>query len=297
MGQIFYATAYDIKNRKACVIDSDKFHANCYSFSGSVAAMHYLLREQEYRVMWGGNEVVINDNIQRFPREEDLFGLSTYKNLKIFEINNSNLSEKTYFERVKRLDAYSKEWTRLSVWDKAIEYFDLNNTKTIHYTGYLVNHTQKLSVCLATYYKNSTCYYTQSIGWGWAVDLIPALTETGDGLVMALLDGISVDTTEALAGTWCGDLMQIVNVVPAGYTELDCRFAPLWERATFYYEKFGVDEDGYILKDQENNRYEGCCWRFPGNRGGIRQVKAHRDGDNVKYVADLLDQEKEGLQA
>ena len=32
MGQIYHANIYDIEERAACVMDADKFHANCYSF-------------------------------------------------------------------------------------------------------------------------------------------------------------------------------------------------------------------------------------------------------------------------
>jgi len=30
MGQIFYASAYDAKTKKCCVMDAVKFHANCF---------------------------------------------------------------------------------------------------------------------------------------------------------------------------------------------------------------------------------------------------------------------------
>ena len=45
-----------------------------------------------------------------------------------------------------------------------------------------------------------------------AIDLLPVLTETGGGAQMAFFDGISVETTEKLAGKWCGDLLQYVKV-------------------------------------------------------------------------------------
>ena len=64
--------------------------------------------------------------------------------------------------------------------------------------------------------------------------------------------------------------------------------------ANFYYDKFGVDEEGYILKDQENNRYEGCCVEFLGTRrGDIRHIKVHRDGNKIRYDAKLPNEEKE----
>ena len=36
MGQIYHANIYDIEEKTACVMDADKFHANCYSFSRTV---------------------------------------------------------------------------------------------------------------------------------------------------------------------------------------------------------------------------------------------------------------------
>ena len=46
------------------------------------------------------------------------------------------------------------------------------------------------------------------------IDALPVLTETGKGAQMAFFDGVSVDSTEELAGTWCGDLLQILEALP-----------------------------------------------------------------------------------
>jgi hypothetical protein len=54
MGQIFDACVYDTEDRICSVLDADKFHANCYSYSGAVAVAHYLLRQKAYHVMWCG---------------------------------------------------------------------------------------------------------------------------------------------------------------------------------------------------------------------------------------------------
>ena len=48
MGQIYSACIYDIEERTACVMDADKFHANCYSYCGAVAVTHYLLRNKPH---------------------------------------------------------------------------------------------------------------------------------------------------------------------------------------------------------------------------------------------------------
>jgi hypothetical protein len=65
MGQIFYATAYDIDAKTCCVMDADKFHANCYAHSDAVCSVHYLLRQKPYRVMWGGYSVVREERDRR----------------------------------------------------------------------------------------------------------------------------------------------------------------------------------------------------------------------------------------
>jgi len=77
MGQIYIATAYDITEMNCCTIYADKFHANCYTYSGAVASIHYLLRQKPYNVMWGGQHVVIDDNLAHIACECVLLGLST----------------------------------------------------------------------------------------------------------------------------------------------------------------------------------------------------------------------------
>jgi len=59
MGQYFKACAYDIETKTCSVIEADKFHANCYSFSGAVRCIHYLLRQAPYRIMWIGEYVTM----------------------------------------------------------------------------------------------------------------------------------------------------------------------------------------------------------------------------------------------
>ena len=284
MGQLFEASAYDIETKTCCTVYADKFHANCYSYSGAVGTMHYLLRQKPYRVMWGGNYVDIDDNIQYFSREEDLMGLSTYAFLEYFKEDNSSLNEKSYFEKLKRIESYREEWTRLDVYEEASVYFNLNEQKSVRYKGYLINHTQKLAIDLASYFWASASYHGNQIA---LIDLVPALTETGGGLEMALFEGISAQTTEELGGTWCGDLLQIVDELPIGYELLTCCFANVWTRAHFCYELFGVDEEGYVLNDNKNNRYEVCEIKFFGERGVNRYVKAEVDGNQIKYCARL----------
>ena len=71
MGQIYSACIYDIEDRTACVMDADKFHANCYSFCGTVAVAHYLLRNKPHNVMWGGDYIVLDDALEDIHDEKN----------------------------------------------------------------------------------------------------------------------------------------------------------------------------------------------------------------------------------
>ena len=100
MGQVFYACAYDVDARTCCVIDADKFNANCYAHSGAVLSMHYLLRQKPYRIMWGGIYVSLDDNLDLFSRTEDLLGISTYTTFEYFENSLSEYQSRTFHEKV-----------------------------------------------------------------------------------------------------------------------------------------------------------------------------------------------------
>ena len=286
MGQIFHACAYDIKAKTCCVVDADKFHANCYSFSGAVASMHYLLRHKTYRIMWGGAYVVIDDHLAKYSRDEDLYGISTYQDYEDFEMNNDNLTEKEYYDKVKLIAKYRKQWKKICVWDKANEYFDWDNTNSVKYEGYMVNHTKKQAVDLEEYYRQSKSL--NKGGTVFAIDLLPVLTETGEGTAMALYEGISTDSTEELAGKWCGDELQIVDELPQNFKLINCCIAEIWNRARFCYSNFGVNQDGHLLKDDKQNLYEATRLNFFGKRGEPSILKVEKTEKGVKYSAKPL---------
>lgn len=250
MSQIFHATAYDIEAKTRFTMNADKFQTNCYSYSGAVCAMHYLLRQQPYHIMWGGDYVTVNDNIRRFPREEDLMGISTYTALESFKQSNKNLHKEVYFDKIQRIESYSKGWTSLKdVLNKALKYFNYKKTQSVRYSGYLVNHTKKLAVCLTSYWKESTYYGSRGLS---CIDLVPALTETGGGFAMALFERLTPETTKSLDGMWCGDLLEIIDESPKGYAQIICCFANQLGQKDFYRDVYGTDEQGYQLKDQRN---------------------------------------------
>ena len=286
MGQIFHACAYDIKSKTCCVRCADKFHANCYSYSGAVLSMHYLLRQKPWRIMWGGAYVALNDNLANYLRDEDLYGISTYEGYEDFEMNIENLKEKEYYDKVKLIEDYRKQWNFIDVWDQAMEYFDWDKTKSVKYEGYMVNHTKKQAVDLADYYRQSAVM--TDIDRTFAIDLLPVLTETGEGTQMALFDGISTDNTEELAGTWCGDELQIVEELPENYKIINCCFADIWKRANFCYINFGVNNEDCLLKDDKQNLYQATRLNLTGKRGEPRILKVEKTEKGVKYSSHII---------
>lgn len=293
MGQIFQACAYDTETKTCCVIDADKFHANCYAHSGAVSSIHYLLHQKPYNVMWGGGYVVIEDNLADFSRTKDLLGISTYENYESFKMNNSDLQSKSYYDKIKFIENNSKLWKRIDIWKESEEYFDWKNTHSVKYSGYLLNHTQKLAVDLADYYMQSK--FLNEDGEDMAIDVVPVLTETGGGTQMALFEGVSADSTEELAGEWRGDLLQITDELPEDYKLINCCFAEVWYRAEYCYHTFGVNENGYILKDSNGKQFEAVKLNFFGQRGSLNHIKVELTEDTIKYIPIKVNENKTEL--
>jgi len=286
MGQIFHACAFDTQTKTCCVMDADKFHANCYSYCGTVFSIHYLLRQKPYHVMWGGHHVVLDDNVTKFTREEDVLGLSTYLNYEDFEMNIEDLKEKDYYDVIKKIGEHHKQWKRMDVWDEAKKYFEWEKTRSVKYEGYLVNHSKKLAVNLSDYFNRSK--YLSGDDWEVAIDVLPILTETGEGAPMALFDGMSAETTEELAGAWCADLLQIVDELPESYQIIPCCFVDLWKRVKYCYPQFGVNDEGYLFHDADGNLFEGVATNIFGKRGEtIYNVKVELkpEENKIRYLA------------
>lgn len=272
MGQIFNATVYNTKSRECFVEDADKFHANCYSFSTVVCVTHYLLRQAPYNVMWYGHYTVLNNAIEKFLSSDDtLLGISISEDLGTFQRHNEELAEKPYIDRIKFIDEAHNSWKHMNVEKAAIDYFDFKKTLSVKYDGYLINHTKKLAINLKDYYEKSISFTGRKEEY--AIDLIPPLTETGDGTLMALFDGCSAEVSEQLIGTWCGDLLQIVDELPEGYNEILCCFAQVWERAECCMDKFGLDDESFILKNDKKERFEATALSFRLKRGKIYNVQ------------------------
>jgi len=286
MGQIFHACAYDIETKTRCVYDADKFHANCYAHSGAVFSIHYLLRNKPYHIMWGGNYVAIENNIAGqniadISRTEVLLGISTYMDYEDFFRDDENIPDEKIGDKAKFIGENNKLWKSIDVWDEAQRYFDWEHSHSVKYCGYLVNHTKNLAVNLADYQEQSK--FLGEDGQVMAIDLIPVLTETGGGTQMALFNGISIDSTEQLAGEWCGDLLQIVDDLPLNYKVINCCFAEVWNRTVYCYYTFGLDEQDFVIKDSSGKRIEVTDLSIFGKRGPPCYIKAESSKGKIIF--------------
>jgi len=127
---------------ECCALEADKFHANCYSYSEVVLSMHYLLRKKPYRIMWGGNDIYSEYGREDFTSKEDMLGISTFLDKDDFEMR-TDVQEKSYYKKVLRfLTKNNERWKRMNVWKEALEFFDWDNTHSVDYRGFLVNHTK-----------------------------------------------------------------------------------------------------------------------------------------------------------
>jgi hypothetical protein len=247
--------------------------------------MHYLLRQNPYNIMWGGGYVVINDHLEDISSEEILLGISTYECYESFLSNNSDLESKSYIDKVRFIEENGTRWNRINVWDEAMEFFDWNNTHSAKYTGYLVNHTQRLAVCLADYFEQSLMGNDGDV----VIDPIPVLTETGGGTGMALYNGLSIESTEKLAGKWCGERLQILEELPADYTVIQCCFAEIWGKTKYLYAKYGLDTNGFVL-GSNGERFQATSLDVFGRRGKPSYIKAELTDEKVLFKGVHVDE-------
>lgn len=291
MGQIFFACAYDIDTKECSVECADKFHASCYSYSGAVHSIHYLLRQRAFRVMWAGGYIMDHDNLECITRFEDLLGISTCIHYIDFGEDNSNSEDKSYYDKVQLIKRNTKHWNRITVYDEAMKYFDWKKNHSVKYSGYLINHTQKLAINLADYYESSR--YQNEDGINIVVDPIPVLTETGGGIQMLFFDGSTSEKTFELAETWCGDLLQIVDTLPESYTVIQCYFSEVQGMVQYCYRKFGADEEGYVLRGNDGRLFLATAYNLYGERGREYYMKAeiHKDEGIVKFIPIVKEQD------
>ena len=95
-----------------------------------------------------------------------------------------------------------------------------------------------------------------------------------------------------------GNLLQIVDELPSGqasrctkestdeYTLIDCCFADMWQKARYFFETFGMNEDDLILTgefdENENEKlYEAAALTFWGERRFVCHIKAERKDGKV----------------
>jgi len=234
--------------------------------------------------MWGGDYVCIPDALQGISNDDVLLGISTYMSHDDFDLNCADLEKKPYYNKVKFIEEKSKLWSRIDAWDKAVEYFGgESGDPSAEYSGFLLNHTQKLAVDLADYYERSMA---RGSNYEFAIDPIPVLTETGGGTAMALFDGRSADSTMEHVGTWCGELLEIVDCLPDDYRLVACCFAEIRTRTAYLYRTFGVNDRSLVLNDRSGNPFRvRLSHPFPklGGRDESFFIKAEESDDGVDF--------------
>ena len=290
MGQIFWALAYDIEDREAVEMCADKFHANCYSYSGAVISMHYLLKKKPYRVMWLGDAMLDGYNLNEVSREEDLLGISITYNKDYYIENNPEWENQKYREKIEFIEENHSTWKEISVWDEAISELETQGRSTVNYEGYLINHTLKEAVDLANYFEQSKSHFLNKGRKSEiiAIDLIPVLTDMGSGSEMAYADGVPTNATENLASRWTGDLLEIVEALPEGYSMINCCFADVWKRAEYCRNTFGLNEDGLIIANKNGDLFEAVNFNLLGKRGVKNHIKVEIEktdrGKKIKCI-------------
>ena len=273
MGQIFDAVAYDIESMTCFRTDVDKFPANCYNKSGAVKCIHYLLRQKAYRVMWGSQDF-LTYSLKKSPldfSEKFLYGFSVLAaplDEEHITYLKEGVEDEMTLSKIDFIVEKSKLWTRLNIWDESDLEHRIRSTHSLScdryshiYRGYLLNHSKRLLIDLKDYFESSEFICECDSFIRVAIDPIPILTQSGSGLGVEY--GVSAETTRKLAGTWCGDVLEIKNEIPDGYKLIKCCFVDIWERARFLYRKFGLDSENFIVSDEEGTRYEAHPFRSP----------------------------------
>ena len=105
---------------------------------------------------------------------------------------------------------------------------------------------------------------------------------------MALFDGASAESTEKFIGTWCGDLLQIVDELPEKYEVINCCFAEIWHKTRLYYYAFGTDKDGYVLKNNAGERFLCVSYNIHQKRGPVMYVKVEEQEEGIEYVTEFM---------
>jgi len=235
--------------------------------------------------MWGGKYVIESRAFNYFlQRQSDIYGLSTYLSAERLGNYLDEPSERE-LEGIQFIRENEGSWNRINAQQEAICFFDWERTRSVIYSDYLVNHTQRLAVDLADYFSRSKMLSINGIVH--VIDAVPFLTETGGGTPMALV-GVSIDSTEKLATSWCGDLLEIVDAIPAGYSLIDCCLADVKGRARHCYKHFGVNEDGYLLGDENGALFEAAGHFITLDRTGILHFKVTETENGLQFCSKIV---------
>jgi hypothetical protein len=100
---------------------------------------------------------------------------------------------------------------------------------------------------------------------------------------MALFSGISPETTENIDGTWCGNLLQITDALPDGYSVINCCL--IWNRADYLYKTYGLNDKGLLFKDANGELYVGAGLNIYGKRSKLTNSKVEETEKNIRFIA------------
>jgi hypothetical protein len=200
---------------------------------------HHVLCEKPYRVAYVGYEAIYENE-----KEIEDGGDETKKLFTV--MHNAYLCEDNAEEYMRNLRDGDSALATTAAKLLSMRRFRGATKELYKERGYIVNHTKKVAIDLADYYKGS------EIGKEAVIDPLPILTGTGCGAQMVFFDGASANTTYELFNAWCWDILQITSALPAGYDIIPCYFAPMYvDILGDAYKRNGCDENGYLLNDKK----------------------------------------------
>ncbi len=76
----------------------------------------------------------------------------------------------------------------------------------------------------------------------------------------------------------------IVDELPQDYELINCCFSEYFSKSKYCYYKFGVNENDYLLKDNERNLFIGVSIGIFGGRGIPCCVKIEKEENGIRYI-------------
>jgi len=86
--------------------------------------------------------------------------------------------------------------------------------------------------------------------------------------------------------------LQIVDELPKKYDVINCCFVDIWGRARYCYFAFGIDDNGYILRNDAKERYQCITYNILQERSLPRYIKVTKDEKGEKLVTEFVDKQR-----